>query len=79
MSKEAQSRRWKLIGHVLRLKCCNNVVPRREEKKRKAKNYMEMDCREREKGGGWKMWNEVQAVEAKRAKWRNTVEVLCNT
>ena len=83
LSKELKSRRWKMIGHILRQdreNDCNVAISWAPEGKRRRgrpkttwRGTVDREMRE----GGWGSWDEVRVAAAVREKWKDSMKALC--
>ena len=83
MSVEVKRRRWRFLGHVLRMPRehhCVTALTWTPMGKRKVGCPKTTWCRTVEKErtkAGWKSWGEVRAMAKDRDKWRKSSAALC--
>ena len=85
ISEEVKARRWKWIGHVLRMEdnChCRTAmtwVPEGRRKVGRPKTTWRRTVEKERKQLGWRSWNEAKPVAKDRADWRECTAALWAT
>ena len=85
LSVEVMSRRWKMIGHILRKDRnddCNvamSWVPEGKRRRGRPKTTWRRTVEKERQEAGWRSWEEVQTAATNREEWRSSVKALCAT
>ena len=85
MSVEVKRRRWKFLGHVLRMPrehyCVTALTwtPMGKRKVGRPKTTWRRTVEKERTKAGWKSWEDVRAMAKDRDKWRKSSAALCAT
>ena len=85
MSVEVKRRRWRFLGHVLRMPREHHCVtaltwtPMGKRKVGRPKTTWRRTVEKERTKTGWKSWEEVRAMAKDRDKWRKSSATLCAT
>ena len=85
LSREIQARRWRWIGHVLRMEHESHSVtaltwqPEGKRSRGRPKTTWRRTVEQERNQLGWQSWNEARRVAAERTEWRRRVMALYAT
>ena len=85
MSVEVRRRRWRFLGHVLRMPQQHHCVtaltwaPDGRRKVGRPKTTWRRSIEKERAEAGWKSWDEARAVARDRTRWRKSIKALCAT
>ena len=85
LSVEVMSRRWKMIGHILRKDRnddCNVAMswaPEGKRRRGRPKTTWRRTVEKERQEAGWRSWEEVRTAATNREEWRSSVKALCAT
>ena len=85
LSVEVMSRRWKMIGHILRKDRnddCNVAMswaPEGKRRRGRPKTTWRRTVEKERQKAGWRSWEEVRTAATNREEWRSSVKALCAT
>ena len=85
LSVEVMSRRWKMIGHILRKDRnddCNVAMswaPEGKRRRGRPKTTWRRTAEKERQEAGWRSWEEVRTAATNREEWRSSVKALCAT
>ena len=85
ISQEVKERRWRWIGHVLRMKEDNHCVtalswaPEGKRKVGRPKTTWRRTVEKERKEMGWNSWNQVKTIAKNRGRWRDCLTALWTT
>lgn len=85
MSIEVRRRRWKFLGHVLRMPQDHHCVialtlsPDGKRKVDRPKTTRRRSLERERSEAGWKSWEEARIIARDRDRWKRNIKVLCAT
>ena len=82
LNVEVISRRWKMIGHILRKDDCNVAMswaPEGKRRRGRPKTTWRRTVEKERQEAGWRSWEEVRTPATYREEGKSSVEALCAT
>lgn len=85
MSREVRRRRWKFLGHVLRMPQDHHCVialtwsPDSKRKVATPKTTWRRSIEKERSEAGWKSWEEARIIARDRDRWKRSIKALCAT
>ena len=82
LSVEVMSRKWKMIGHILRKDHRNDCIvamswaPEGKRRRGRPKTTWRRTVEKEKQEAGWKSWEEVRTAATNREEWKSSVKAL---